>query len=597
MTLAQTGALLVPAISAGTSFATAFTAALIALKEYLIFVLKGVAASDAYAGWGGKNMAAAAWNSLAPFSPQAASCLNQTQTTNQGNLTANGTLALGANEGVCGLGIACGGQLWKEKETFLLRLPVQGQRTIPQLTWNYTQPYGPQVKVYSATVSALASGVYQSIWNASAYPSITPWNVRSPSGQGYYAPSSSWFLPSGATGGVPGVTFQWSSPWSCYGSTTCTPCCTGNGIWYLTNATYNSLPAIISIWPGTGSSYITWISGASNTLQLPAFSSALGFIALQTVHGPWDCGGTIQFGYDINANGAIDYSTTNEKGPGMGLKTANIIAANGATTSYTLDNVGGTWYNQRWILDVQYQIMRQDYQILYTTSPVSNPTWATYISGVVANLNWAASTAQNPSLWNGILVSACKESAFIESFTVTTYPTGTYLRTSDLTLQPCPAGTYWGGGTQCSNCPAGMYGTGTGSSSAGAGCSNCMAGYYSSGTGSTTCTLCSYASYTLNLGTANCNITFVADYGNKMIRQLSLVDGSVTKVAGTGASSSTNGAGSSATFVTPYGMTFFAGWKFTVHYGQCVHPSYEHFGFYFLPGEYCCWELCEWGYS
>ena len=158
------------------------------------------------------------------------------------------------------------------------------------------------------------------------------------------------------------------------------------------------------------------------------------------------------------------------------------------------------------------------------------------------------------------VISQCPAGSYITSeASCTQCAGGTYSNIEDSTAcELCPAGTTSAGDfsvTSCLNCPAGDYSTAVGQPYD-FGCSPCEQGKYSSAVGSTGCKYCSVGTYSNSLGVSACmecspgtsesfpscsvcaipssapfqNFSFVDDYGNRMIRQLSLTTGMVTSI-------------------------------------------------------------------
>jgi hypothetical protein len=214
----------------------------------------------------------------------------------------------------------------------------------------------------------------------------------------------------------------------------------------------------------------------------------------------------MNFGVDLNSNSNIDAGTVAEKGCGMsfGSRTSgSIVAADGTTTAYiaNTNGVGTSWYRYRLLLDIQAGTMRVDYLSLYTTVTVNNPQWITQIPYIDAKFNWGAINAQNPSLWNGVMFTSCKESVHMPWFIVTNYPViGTYFNTSSLEIKLCETGTYWVNASLCQICPIGTYSSTSGASA----CRQCVTGSYALTSGLSACTSCAVGTYMSREGSTNC---------------------------------------------------------------------------------------------
>lgn len=352
---------------------------------------------------------------------------------------------------------------------------------------------------YSMTMNP-TSCVNVFTWNASDYPNITSAPLTS-YGQGGRSNKNSWFLPGN------GVGIAWSA-WTCTGGISCTPS-SANGVWYLCSGINNPATKetfLQSAWGGTSTAYITFTSGVYNEFYFPQINSVLGFITFEVMCSSISCGASMNFGVDLNSNSNIDAGTIAEKGCGMSFGTrtsGSIVASDGTSTAYIANSlgVGTTWYRYRLLINIQAGTIRVDYKSLYTTVGVNNPQWITQIQDVDAKFNWGATNAQNPSLWDSIMFTSCKESVHVPWFIVTTYPViGTYFNTLSQEIKLCDIGTYGVNAFLCSVCPIGTYSSTTGMSA----CSKCVVGSYALTNGSSVCTSCAVGTYMSQEGSANC---------------------------------------------------------------------------------------------
>ena len=467
----------------GTSYSTVFAAGMVVLFDWLLPQADFSYIYPAY--------------SMTPFPPSATVCISD-----------------------CGKGIVSGMAMYRHLNTSVA-IPYE-TRPITQNMTIYIPP-GPYPSV-KAAVAGCSPGTYMTststtictncsagtyslttnsssctnvfTWNASNYPGITPSPTLTTS-QGARAASSSWFLPGN------GIGEAYSSGWICYG-VACTPT-TVNGIWFLASGANNPATGQIflqSVWAAGSFCYMTWISGVSNAFYLPKITSAMGYLTFEFIHGPVNWGAWMNFGVDLNSNGVIDAGSATEIGCGtsFGRTTGNVIAADGTSTAFT-QSAGTSWYKTRLLIDLQGGTMRVDYQSLYTTVVVTNPVWIQIISGVTAKFNWGATTAANPGLWNGILFSSSSDGVRLPWFVFTSYPIiGTYFNSTTLTIQLCEVGRYWISYSQCQNCPAGSYGTGSGVST----CTLCQNGTYTSISQATVCLTCAVGSYSSMTGSTFC---------------------------------------------------------------------------------------------
>jgi hypothetical protein len=347
------------------------------------------------------------------------------------------------------------------------------------------------------------------IWNASSYPNIIPDSRTAISlSQGVRSNSNSWFL----TGN--GVGIAYSSGWLCYGAA-CSQTSV-NGIWYLCSginnpATYETF--LQSIWSQNSISYITFTSGVNNAFYFPSIVSTLGFVAFEVMCGTATCASTILFGVDSNKNGNIDAGIVAEKGCGMtiGSRSGTVYAADGTTAAFAAGTLGDgtTWYRTRLLLDIQTGKMRVDYKSLYTSVDVNNPQWIPQISKVNAKFNWGATNAQNPSLWNGVMFTSCKESLHVPWFIFTVYPeVGTVFNSVSLEIEECAIGTYWVNSSNCQNCPIGTYSNEISVSA----CNACTAGKYTSEVSATICVSCTPGNYVSSAQSTTCKSCVAGSY-------------------------------------------------------------------------------------
>ena len=228
----------------------------------------------------------------------------------------------------------------------------------------------------------------------------------------------------------------------------------------------------------------------SNEFYFPKIVSSQGFVTFEVMCGSAVCTASMNFGADLNKNSKMDTAIATEKGCGMSFgsrSSGSVVAADGTTSSYVsnLFGAGTTWHRYRLLIDIQAGKMRVDYKSLYTTVAVNDSQWITQIPYIDAKFNWGATTAQNPSLWDCIFFSSCKEGVHVPWFTVTIYPViGTYFNSTSLTLQACEAGTFWINSSFCQDCPVGTYSSATGMSV----CSECKTGTYALTERSSSCT-------------------------------------------------------------------------------------------------------------
>jgi hypothetical protein len=187
------------------------------------------------------------------------------------------------------------------------------------------------------------------------------------------------------------------------------------------NNPYDGKKLLTQVWNGGWNAKISFLDGS--VFRMPTIAANSSAITLDIISNSGGWGHSAQFGVDLNANGQIDWGTT-EAGPGWWLAFNNAIyAADRTTTAYTRGGTGG-WQRRRFTLDLQTGKISLQYQNLVTTTLVANPVWAQEASNVDAKLNWGAADAQNPLLWKGIVFFSEADSMAMESFNVTVYPKG-----------------------------------------------------------------------------------------------------------------------------------------------------------------------------